>query len=138
MPRRYVKPYLVHHHLQALDLGATATSVTFQMDGLVVGPSGTVNVPAPRPMRLVGIAVHAASGVVNTPGDWTLRVRVNESGTDSATFTFSMDALPGNKKAGPPSTVFTLPTAGTYHIVADGPSRNIVAIRVTLEWELLL
>lgn len=139
MPRRYIDPQLVHHHFQANDLGAAVTALTFTQDGLIVSGGGiTVNVPAPRPMRLVRVAIHAACGVVNTAGNWTLRLRVNESGSDSATASFAMDPLPaGSKVATVPSTVVAIKGADTYHILADGPSRNIAAVRVTLEWELL-
>lgn len=139
MPRRYIEPQMVHHHFQANDLGAAVTAVTFTQDGLIVAGGGiTVNVPAPRPMRLVRVALHAACGVVNTAGNWTLRLRVNESGSDSATVSFAINPLPSGSKASTvPSTVVTINRADTYHILADGPSRNIAAIRATLEWELL-
>lgn len=139
MPRRYNPRQLVHHHFQANDLGSAVTALTFGQDGLIVAGGGvTVNVPAPRPMRLVRIGVHSGCAVINTAGNWTLRLRVNESGSDSATFSFAMDALPtGTKVAGVPSTVVTIQAGDTYHIQTDGPSRNIAAVRVTLEWELV-
>lgn len=138
MPRRYNNRQIVHHLAQGNDFGATVTSMIMQMDGLILGGGGnTANVAATRPMRLVRVAVHAGCLVVNSAGDWTLRVRVNESGSDSATFTFSMGTLPGTKTVGVPSSVFTIQAGDTYHIQADGPSRNIAVARATLEWELL-
>jgi hypothetical protein len=139
MPRRYIEPILVHHTFQANDGGGAVTALTYAADGLIVAGGGiTANPIAPRPMRLVRVAVHALCLVINSAGDWTLRVRVNEAGTDSATFTHPIAVAPaGSKTAGVPSTVVTLNAGDTYHILADGPSRNFVVSRVTLEWELL-
>lgn len=128
---------LVHHELNVADGGAVVTATGFAMGGLIVSASNTVNPCAPRAMRLRSIGVHSACLIVNSAGDWTLRLRVNESGSDSATFLMGVAALPGTKNAGPPSSEVILQAGDTYHLVSDGPSRNYVVIRVLLEWEVL-
>lgn len=127
----------IQHQFLALDTAPVVTSVVFQSEALFTGPSGTVNPIAASAMRLRRVGCHNACGAVNSAGDWTLRIRVNESGSDSATFTLRMEAAPGSKDAGAPSTEIILQAADTYHLLADGPSRNLVVARLYLEWELL-
>jgi hypothetical protein len=128
----------VHHTLQANDLGATVTAMAFGMDGLLTGGETiTVNPGAPRAMRLNRIFVHSSCAIVNTPGDWTVRIRVNGSGSDSATFVVGNTAVPGTKLAGQMSTDIVLQAGDTYNLLADGPSRNIAFMRAVLEWEVL-
>lgn len=129
---------LIHHTFQANNAGSAVTSLSFLMDGLVVGSeSTTVNVGFPRSAKLVGVFTHAGCLVVNSVGDWTLRIRVNGSGSDSATFGMPMAAVPGSKTAGQASSQLILQAGDTYHVVADGPSRNFAIARVCLEWEVL-
>lgn len=135
--QRKTDSVLVHHELNVVDSNAAATSVGFTMGGLIVAGSNTVNPCAPRAMKLRRIGSHNGCLVVNSAGDWTLRLRVNESGSDSATFTLGMAALPGSKNSGVPSSDVILQAGDTYHLLADGPSRNFVVIRVILEWEVL-
>ncbi len=137
MGRRNNDTRLVHHTLQKLDVNSAATSMKMAMDGLDTDASGTVNPCMPQAVRLSRIACHSITLVVNTPGNWTVRIRVNESGSDSATFSIGMAAGAGSKDAGPPSTDLILQAGDTYHVVVDGPSRNVAAARVTLEWEVL-
>jgi hypothetical protein len=107
------------------------------MGNLIVASANTVNPCAPRAMKLRRIGCHSGCLVVNSAGDWTLRVRVNESGSDSATFTIGVAALPGSKNSGVPSSEIVLQAGDTYHLLADGPSRNFIVARPILEWEVL-
>lgn len=136
MGRRNGDSRFVHHTLQKLDVNAAATSLKMAMDGLDTDASSTVNPCFPHAVRLRGIAVHSACIAVNSAGAWTLRIRVNESGSDSVTFSVGMGAT-GSKDAGEPSTDLVLQAGDTYHVVVDGPSRNVAAARATLEWEVL-
>ncbi len=137
MRQRAADARLVHHELNVADGGAAVTAVGFTMGGLIVAAANTVNPCAPRAMKLRAIGSHNGCLIVNSAGDWTLRLRVNESGSDSATFTMGVAALPGSKNSGPPSSEVILQAGDTYHLLADGPSRNFVVIRVILEWEIL-
>jgi hypothetical protein len=137
MTRRNNDSRLVHHTLQASDLGAAVTTVGLQMGNLNTAATNTVNPGFPSAARLRRIFVHSGCLVVNVAGDWTLRMRVQESGSDTATFTIGMAALPGSKNTGQMSAAVVLQAGQTYHMVADGPSRNIAILRVMLEWEVL-
>jgi hypothetical protein len=128
---------LIHHTFELADGGAAVTSAGFTMGGLIVAASNTVNPCAPSAMKLRRIGVMSGCLVVNSAGNWTLRLRVNESGSDSATFTFGLAALPGSKDFGAWSSEVLLQAGDTYHLVADGPSRNFVVVRPILEWEVL-
>lgn len=121
----------------AQDLGAAVTVVLLAADGLVTAAVNTVNPCMPRAVRLAAAGVHSACVAVNTAGNWTLRLRVNEAGADSATFTIGVAAVPGSKNAGPWSSDIILQPGDTYHLQADGPSRNVVLVRATLLWEVL-
>ncbi len=128
---------LIHHCFEVADPGSAVTAVPFTMGGLLVAASLTVNPCAPSAMKLRRIGIMAGCLIVNSAGDWTFRIRVNESGSDSATFNFGLTALPGSKDAGPPSSEVVLQAGDTYHVLADGPSRNYVVVRPILEWEVL-
>jgi len=128
---------LVHHTLQASAGGPAEVSLKLTMDNLITDTGNTTNPCIPRAARLVRAAVHGACLAVNTAGDWTLRIRKNESGSDSATMTFGLAAVPGTKTAGLLTPEVIWEAGETYHGVVDGPSRNFVIVRVTLEWEVL-
>lgn len=131
---------IVHHTFSAQDLGAVVTSVAFFMDNIIVAgtPTTTVNPGFSRAVRLRGIFSHSGTTVVNVAGSWTVRLRLNETGVDTATFSIGVLTLPGSKDFGQMTPGGVVIQAGsTYHIQADGPSRNIVIARVILEWEIL-
>ncbi len=117
-----------------LDTNGAATSSTFQMDGLNVAGFNTVNPGFTSPMRLVGVVLANVCVAVNSPGDWTFRLRVNESTTDSYSFSFPLPAIFQNKTFQTPTGIIT-PANSTYHVQADGPSRNFVLMRASIEWE---
>lgn len=125
----------VHHLYFVFDSNATATSVGFQTDNFVVG-AASANVCFPKAARLVGCATHALCFVDTVPGNWTLRVRQNEGGVDVATFSFTLTSV-FTKSAGSPSVEALFQAGDTYHVQADGPEKNTVIIRLTLEWEIL-
>lgn len=127
----------ISQEFTAQDVNSVVTFLFLEADRLVTASVNTVNPCAPRAMKLVAIGAHSTCLVVNSAGDWTLRIRVNESGSDSATFTLGMAALPGSKNAGPPSADIILQAGDTYHLQADGPSRNVALLRVNLLWEIL-
>lgn len=128
---------LVHHELNVVDGGSAVTAASFSMGGLITASSSTMNPCAPRAMKLRRLGVHSGCLVVNSAGSWTIRLRVNESGSDSMTFSTGAAALPGSKDSGLPSTEVILQAGDTYHLLADGPSRNFLVIRAILEWEVL-
>lgn len=121
----------------ASDSGTAVTALTFYKDTFIIAGANTVNPGFPRAAILRGIFVHSGCIVVNSAGNWTLRLRVDESGSDSATFSVGMAALPGSKDYGNMSTSVIVPGGSSYHIQADGPSRNFAVCRATLEWEIL-
>lgn len=130
---------IVHHTFSAQNLGAAATALIFIMDSIVVAgaPTLTVNPGFSRAVRLRGIFAHTGALIVNVGGNWTVRLRLNETGVDAATFAVGM-AAGGSKNFGQMTPGGVVVQAGsTYHIQADGPSRNIAIARVILEWEIL-
>ena len=134
--RRYVNDTrVVHHHLVVFDSNATATSVGFAMDNLAVA-AASLNPCFPRAAKLVGVGIHSICFVDTVAGNWTLRVRKNEGGTDEATFSFALTSTT-QKTAGSPSVEALFQAGDTYHVIADGPEKNTVIIRLTLEWEVL-
>lgn len=127
----------ISNEFTAQDVGSAVKFLFLEADRLVTASTNTVNPCAPRAMKLVGIGAHSTCLIVNSAGNWTLRIRVNESGSDSATFSLGMAALPGSKNAGPASADIILQPGDTYHLLADGPSRNVALLRVNLLWEIL-
>lgn len=125
----------VHHLYFVFDSGAALTSVGFQTDNFVVG-AASLNVCFPKAARLVGCAAHTLAFVDTVPGNWTLRIRQNEGGVDVSTWSFALTSV-ASKTAGPPSVEALFQAGDTYHILADGPEKNTVIIRLTLEWEIL-
>lgn len=126
---------LVHHHLFVFDGGAAVTSVGFTMDNFVVGV-GSLNPCFPSAAKLVGVGLHTLCFTDTVPGNWTLRVRKNEGGTDEATFSFALTNS-FSKAAGAASAEPVFQAGDTYHVLADGPEKNTVVLRLTLEWEVL-
>ena len=105
------------------------------MDNFVVG-AGSLNPCFPKSSRLVGVGIHGLCFVDTVPGNWTLRVRKNEGATDEATFSFALTSTT-QKAAGSPNVEPNFQAGDTYHVLADGPEKNTVVIRLTLEWEVL-
>lgn len=126
---------LVHHLFIGISGDPAAVTLELGTDGLAVGAL-SLNPSFPRAAKLVAIAVTFFVGIENVAGNWTLRVRKNEGATDEATFSFAA-ATGLNKTAGPPSVEALYQAGDTYHIQADGPSKNNVFARVTMEWEVL-
>lgn len=127
---------LVHHLFVGINGDAAATTLELGTDGLVVA-SFSINPNFPRAAKLVAIAVNCFVGADNVVGSWTLRVRKNEGATDEATFVFGAVGGAFTKTAGPPSVECLFQAGDSYHVQADGPSKNQVYARVTLEWEVL-
>jgi len=126
---------LVHHLFVGINGDAAAVTLELGTDGLVVG-AASINPNFPRAAKLVAVAVNCFIPIENVVGPWTLRVRKNEGATDEATFVFAA-AAGFNKTAGPPSVECLFQAGDSYHVQADGPSKNQVYARVTLEWEVL-
>lgn len=134
--RRYTNDSrLVHHHLFVFDSGAAVTTVGFTMDNFVVAV-GSLNPCFPSAAKLVGIGLHTLCFADTVPGNWTLRVRKNEGAGDEATFSFALTNA-FSKPAGRPSVEALFQAGDTYHVLADGPEKNTVVLRLTLEWEVL-
>lgn len=126
---------LVHHLFVGINGDAAAVTLELGTDGLAVG-AASLNPGFPRASKLVAVMVNCFVGLENVAGSWTLRVRKNEGATDEATFSFAA-AAGLNKTAGPPSVEALYQAGDTYHVQADGPSKNNVYARVTMEWEVL-
>jgi hypothetical protein len=124
---------LINHDLWSFEGGA-ATQSKLLMGNLITDTANTVNPIHPRAVKLSKIAIHAACAVNDVAGDWTLRIRKNESGSDTATLVFPLSTTP-SKTAAIPSTEAIFQAADTYHVLADGPQKTVVALRVILEWE---
>ena len=129
---------IVHEMFQSTDFGSAIIVLVFGADGQSVFSTNATNPCAPSAMKLSRVGIHAACGAINSAGDWTLRLRVNESLSDSATISFPIATLPGSKTAGQMSSAAIILQAGdTYYIQADGPSRNIILARAIIQWEIL-
>lgn len=126
---------LVHHLFVGVSGDPAAVTLELGTDGLAVA-AASLNICFPRAAKLVGVAVNCFVGAENVVGGWTLRVRKNEGATDEATFSFGA-AAGLNKTAGSPSVECLYQAGDTYHIQADGPSKNNIYARVTMEWEVL-
>lgn len=127
----------VHHTLQINDSGTAVTSGLYSMDGLITAGANTTNPGFPFAVRLRGVFVHAGCLAINSAGNWTWRLRVNESGSDTATFTHTVPTVPGSKTIWIPTLSVILNPGDTYNVQTDGPSRNFLVLRTVLEWELL-
>lgn len=127
----------VHHQFALFDPGAAVTDVLMVADGISTGPSLAPNPGAVSSMRLRGILFMGACGIVNSAGDWTLGLHVNESGTASHTFTVPLAAFVLDKTLNRGGGDVILDPGDTYHIRLNGPSRNTLLVRATVEWEIL-
>lgn len=123
----------VNHALWSFEGGAATSSKLF-MGNLITDATNTVNPSAPRAMKLVGYSLHALCIVDDVAGNWTMRIRKNESGSDSATFTFPLTTTP-TKQSGAWSSDVVWDAAETYHVIADGPQKTVLALRLMIEWE---
>jgi hypothetical protein len=128
---------LVHHMAVIFNTGSAVTTSLFTFQNLANGPSLTVNPIFPSAARLRAVALHTTCLVVNSAGDWTFRLYVNESGSTSFTGTFPVPAATATGKTVLPGNGIILNAGSTYHIDCTGPSRNVLAVRAVLEWEIL-
>lgn len=116
--------------------GTPVTQVLFQQDNQGINPFGFCP-GVPRAMKCTKVHVTSQVAAVNTAGNWTLRLRKNESfAVDEATFSFAAGTTL-SKDAGNWSTEAVFQAGDTWYVVADGPSRNTVLIRASLEWEII-
>jgi hypothetical protein len=127
---------LVHHFAYGDAIGPGTTQVLFQMDNQSITPFSWC--PAlPRAAKAVRVAVTSQCAVNTTPGNWTLRLRKNESVVaDEATFSVAVTTALATT-VGPWSAEALFQAGDRYYIVADGPSKDTVILRVVLEWEIL-
>lgn len=131
-----------HHTFESFNLSPVVTALSMFMG------RQTIDITSPQPGfpragRATDVHVRWAFLANNTgpPLDWTLHFRRNQDAFDSATFTVTAGA------PGVFTTVFGpwVPAVGggglsfaageTYTFFADGPSKNVVLIRVILRFE---
>lgn len=127
----------VHHTLHAINSGTAVTLLVYEMDDLITGAANTANPGFPSAVRLNRVFNFAGCLVVNTAGNWTVRLRVNESGSDSFTFSSTIPVVSTPEKAVTEGNGLILDPGDSYHMLADGPSRNFALSRLVLEWEIL-
>lgn len=123
--------------LDAFDLAAAVTTLQWFIGRQPV--SGSVLTPNPG-FAIPCVATHVFVDwlvlVHTVAGNWTLRLRKNESGADSATFLMTAGAASVHQKVcGLWSQEVQFDACDTYHLVADGPSKNIVLARAALRFE---
>ena len=79
---------IVTTHMAILELANPITSAGYSIAG--VGTGGIFNPVLPRAMKLIGYGVSTITLGDTTPGNWTARFRINESGRDTATFSVNV------------------------------------------------
>jgi hypothetical protein len=132
---RFKPRQLIHHAFYCE--GAGNAAVPLQSNSKDTGATaGLMNFGTPRAMKACRVWINSAVLAVVTPGNWDLRLRLNRSGSDSATFTFNPtttdDVFSGNLS----SEVLIRPT-DQYHLLIDGTERNIILVRVIVEFEII-
>lgn len=134
--RQRATPRALVHHLAYGEVAGLVTQLLIQMDGSVITPLSWC--PAfPRAAKALRAAITAQCAADTTPGNWTLRLRKNESFvTDEATISFGLTTTL-TKTAAVWSSQVVFEAGDTYYIVADGPSKTDVLCRFVLEWEVL-
>lgn len=127
---------LVWSHTYGDDGNASVTQVLFQMDNAGINPFGWCP-GMPSAAKCTRVMVTAQCAADTNPGNWTLRLRKNESlFTDEATFSFALTTAL-SKTAGAWSAEAIFQPGDTWYVVADGAAKNTVIIRVSMEWEIL-
>lgn len=130
------KPKTVQVAFWVLSGANPATSVVFSLGGNVMGAAGAVNPGLPRAAKLGRLFICSLTAGDTNPGDWTLRIRKNESGSDTATATFGVTTtLTKTSKRWSADALFQ--AGDTYHIVADGPGKVAFAADLVMEWEMI-
>ena len=127
---------IVQHSFYGQSGTGTDVLVALGMDGQATGTTSTCNPGFPRAVKALNWWLNSATLGVNVDGDWTLRLRKNRTGTDIATGTWNPATLNDVAYSGWSKQVIIQPTE-QYHLLADGPSRTFLLLRVILEWEVL-
>lgn len=127
---------LVQHTLYGDSLSGADTALAFQMDGQLTGTVNIVNPGFPRAVRASGIWINSATLGVTVAGNWNVRLRLNRTGADAATFTFNPTAA-NEVFSGFWSTQALIQPTDQYHLLADGPTRVLMLIRAVLEFEVI-
>lgn len=135
-PGRLNRVQVVQHSFYGQSTGGTDVLVKFGMDGQVTDTANTSNPGFPRAVRALNWWLNSGTLGVNTAGNWTLRLRKNRTSTDIATATWNPTAL-NDVAYGSWSTQAILQPTDQYHVLADGPSRLFMLIRLILEWEVI-
>lgn len=127
---------LVHHNLFGVDGANPVALLIMTMEGNSVSPF-SLNPCMPRALKAVKIGVLANTAVDLVPGNWTMRLRLNETfGPDIATFSFAV-STGVNPTAGSWSAEPVIQAGERYYITCDGPNKNGIAVRATLEFEVI-
>jgi len=129
-------PSVIHHTFYGDSGSGTDTSVVFGQNGSLTGTTNIVNPGLPRPSKLRGWWLNSATLGVLVDGDWTLRLRKNRATSDSATGTWNPSDLNTVAYGNWDKQIILEPTE-QYHLLADGPARAIMLVRLVVEWEIL-
>jgi hypothetical protein len=140
VPGRHDRERRVFHHtLDGFDATASVTSIIWSMDQQFVAAPAVVFTPNPGfaiPCIATHVFVDWLVAAHTVAGNWTLRLRKNEAAGDSATFAMVAGAPVAHQKVcGLWSQEVLFDACDTYHLVADGPEKNIVLARAILRFE---
>lgn len=109
------------------------TTLIMTSEGQGLSPFN-LNPVFPFGARAVAIGCLGNTNADIVAGNWTMRLRKNESFADSATFSFAV-STGINKTAGRWSSEVLFDAGDTFYITADGPSKNGIAVRAWLLFE---
>ena len=126
---------LVTYDLYGDAIGAT-TQVLFIMAGNQFITPVTWNPVIPRAAQALRIAVETQCATDTNPGNWTARLRRNDSGADTATASIPITTSK-TRTVVDWSTQALFQAGDNWFILADGASKDTVIIRAILEWRVL-
>lgn len=132
---RFKPRQLVHHVFYSE--GAGDQAIALQTNNKDTGATvGLMNLGFPKAAKATRLWLNTATLGVIVAGDWTVRLRVNRSGSDSATFTYNPTGT-DEVFSGPWSSEVILRPTDQYHLLTDGGQRNLILVRAVLEFEIL-
>ena len=128
-------PVFFQHSVQGFSFSSIVTSLPLQMDGWAIG-LGNPNPGLSKPAIARSVFATWAFVGENQPGDWTLRLRKNQAIIDAATVSLTA-GKPGeySNVAADWSLQVSFQAGETYHVIADGPSKQAVILRAILRFE---
>ena len=123
------------HSVQGFSLAPIVTELHLTMDGWAIG-LGNPNPGVSKPSIALSAYITWAFVGENKPGDWTFRLRKNQSIIDAATISIPA-GKPGvySNVAADWSVQVGFQAGESYHVLADGPSKQAVILRALLRFE---